>query len=76
MPGGGIGQVDAAVALAALAAVQIPAGQGHLAGVLAVQADGQGAGLGIEGRDGAARAVSHAQLGDGVAAAHQPVPDG
>jgi hypothetical protein len=36
MAGGGIGQVDAEVAFPALAAVQVPAGQGHLFGVLAV----------------------------------------
>jgi hypothetical protein len=43
---------------------------------VAVQADGQSAGLGVEGGDGAAAAIGHRQLGDGVLAAHDPVSDG
>ena len=74
VPGGGIGQVDPAVALAAAAAVQVPAGQGHLPRRLAVNPDGQGAGVGVEGGDGAAGAVGDPELGDGVAAAHHPIP--
>ncbi len=73
--GGGIGQVHPPVALAAAAAIQIRPGQGDLPAVGAVQADGQGAGLGVEGGDGAAAAVGHPQLGDGVVAADDPVPD-
>ena len=38
--GGGIGQVDPAVPLATLAAVQIPAGQGHLPRLLPIHPDG------------------------------------
>jgi hypothetical protein len=76
MPGGRIGQVDAAVALASAATVQVPAGQGHLPQLLSVQPDGQGAGIGVESGDGAASAVGHPQFGDGVAAAHHPVPNG
>jgi hypothetical protein len=76
MAGGGIGQVDAAVALPPAAAVQVPAGQGHLPGVLTVQAQGQAAGVGVEGSDGAAGAVGHPELADGVAAAHHPIPNG
>ena len=74
MPGGRIGQVDAAVALAAAAAVQVPARQGHLPRLLAVDPDGEGAGLGVEGGDGAAGTVGDPELGDGVAAAHHPIP--
>ena len=73
--GGGIGQVHPPVALAAAAAVQIRPGQGDRPAVGAVQADGQGAGLGVEGGDGAAAAVGHPQLADGVVAADDPVPD-
>jgi hypothetical protein len=69
-----VGQVHPSVALAAAAAIQIRPGQGHLPAVGAVEADGQGSFLGIKGRDGAAAAVGHAQLGDGVVAAHDPVP--
>jgi hypothetical protein len=76
MAGSGVGQVDPAVALAPLAAVQVPAGQSHLAGVLAVQANREGAGIGVEGGDGPAGAVGDPELGDGVAAAHHPIPDG
>jgi hypothetical protein len=72
--GGGVGQVDPAVAISPLAAVQVPARQHHLPRVLAVHADGQGAGLGVEASDGAAGAVGHPQLGDGVAAAHHQIP--
>ena len=76
MPGGGIGQVDATVTLPPAPTAKVPAGQGHLAGVLAVQADGEGPGLEVEGADGAAGAIGDAELADGVAAAHHPVPDG
>jgi hypothetical protein len=75
MPGGGIGQVDPAVALAALPAVQVPAGQGHFLAVAAVHADSECPSVGVEGGDGAAGAVGHPQLSDGVAATHHPVPD-
>jgi hypothetical protein len=75
MPAGGIGEVDAAVALAPAAAVQIPARQAHLTGVLAVHSDRQGASLGVQGRDGPAGAVGHSQLPNRVAAAHDPVSD-
>jgi hypothetical protein len=62
--------------LAAAAAVQIGPGQGDLPVVGAVQAHGQGPGFGVEGSDGAAAAIGHPQLGDGVVAAHHPIPDG
>jgi hypothetical protein len=74
--GGGIGQVDPPVALAGTAAIQIRPRQEDLPAVGTVQAQGEGSGLGIEGGDGAAAAVGHPQLGDGVVAAHDPVPHG
>jgi hypothetical protein len=73
--GGGIGQVHPTVALAAAAAVQIGPGQGDRAAVGAVQPQGEGSGLGVEGGDGATAAVGHPQLGDGVVATHHSVPD-
>jgi hypothetical protein len=75
VPGGGVGQVDAAVALTALAAIQIPAGQHHLPRLHSIQTNGQGAGLRVQGGDGAASAVGDAELADGVAAAHHPIPN-
>ena len=74
MAGGGIRQVDPAVAFAALAAVQVPARQGHLPLVPAVQADRKRALGGVEGGDGAATAIGDPELSDGVAAAHHPIP--
>jgi len=74
--GGGIGQVDPPVAFVAAAAIQIGPGQDDLPSVGAVRVEGQGPGLGVEGGDGAAAAVGHAELADGVVAAHDPVPDG
>jgi hypothetical protein len=71
--GGGIGQVHPAVALSALAAVQVPAGQDHLALLLHLQADGQGSGLRVEGGDGPTGSVRDPELSDGVAAAHHPI---
>ena len=73
MAGGGIGQVHPAVALSALAAVQVPAGQDHLALLLHLQADGQGSGLRVEGGDGPTGSVRDPELSDGVAAAHHPI---
>jgi hypothetical protein len=75
MPGGGIGQIHPPVALPAAATVQIRPGQRDLFVIGAVQADGQGAGVGVEGDDCAAAAVGHPQLADGVVAADDPVPD-
>jgi hypothetical protein len=72
--GGGIGQIHPPVALPAAAAIQIRPGQDDLAAVGAVQAKGEGPGLGVEGGDGAAAAVGHPELGDGVVAADDPVP--
>ena len=72
--GGGVGQVDPAVALPPATAVQIPSRQRHLFGVLGVDPDGQRPGLGVQGGDGAAGGVSDPQLADGVAAAHHPIP--
>jgi hypothetical protein len=73
--GGGIGQVHPTVALPASAAIQIRPRQDNLLWVGAVQAEGQGPFLGIKGRDGAAAAVRHPQLGDGVVPTDNPVPD-
>jgi pimeloyl-ACP methyl ester carboxylesterase len=75
MPGGGIGQVDPPIALPAAATIQIRPGQDDLPAVGAVQAEGQGPSVGVEGGDDAAAAVGHPQLGDGVLTAHDPVPD-
>src|SRR5215216_8080130 len=72
--GGGVGQVDPPVALAAAAAVQVGPGQGHLPAVGAVQADGEGPGVGVEGGDDPPAVVGHPQLADGVVATHDPVP--
>jgi hypothetical protein len=73
--GGRIGQVEPAVPLAGLAGVQVPAWQGNFPGRLAVQAHGQRPLLDVQGGDGAAAAVGHPELGDGVVAADYPVPD-
>jgi hypothetical protein len=74
--GGGIGQVHPAVALLAAAAVQIRPGQSHSSVVIAVQANGQGPGLGVEGGNGATAAIGHPQLTDRVLATHDPITDG
>jgi hypothetical protein len=75
MPGGGVGQVDAAVALPAAAAVQVPPWERDLPRVLAVQAERQGPLLRVQSGDRAASAVGHPQLADGVLAADHPIPD-
>jgi hypothetical protein len=74
--GGGVGQVDPPVPLPLRAAIQVGPGQGDRLVILAVEAEGQGAGLGVESGDDAAAAVGHPQLGDGVVATHDPVADG
>jgi hypothetical protein len=73
--GGGIGQVHPPVALTAAATIQIGPGQSDCPAALAVQLDGYGSGLGVEGSDGPATAVGHSQLRDGVVTAHDPIPD-
>ena len=75
MPGGGIRQIDPAVALTALAAVQIPAGQGHLPRLLPLHPDRQGTSVGVKGGDRPPDAVGHPELTDRVSAADHPVPD-
>jgi hypothetical protein len=72
--GGGIGQVHPPIALALTAAIQIGLSQGDLPAVVTVETYGQGAVVGVEGGDDPAAAVGHAQLGDGVVAADDPVP--
>jgi hypothetical protein len=42
---------------------------------LPVDPDGESALPGVEGGDGAAGAVGHPELVDGVAAAHHPIPN-
>src|SRR6266540_4051832 len=75
VPGGRVGEVDASVVLGAGAAVQVPAGHGHLPAAGAVQADGQGSRASVQGGDDAAGAVGDPKLADGVVAADHPVPD-
>jgi hypothetical protein len=72
--GGGVGQVDPAVALATAAAVEIRPGKRDIPAVVTVQAQGQATVVGVEGGDGAAAAVGHPELGDGVLPADGPVP--
>ena len=75
MPSSCISQIHPAVPFSLTAAIQIRPGQGHRPVVVAVQADGQGPGLGVEGGDSAAAAVGHPELPDRVVAADDPVPD-
>jgi hypothetical protein len=43
--------------------------------MLAIEPDGEGSGVGVEGGDDATAAVGHPQLADGVMATHDPVAD-
>jgi hypothetical protein len=60
--GGRVGQVHPPVTLPAAAAIQIAPRQRELPVVGAVQPDGQGAGLGVEGGHDPAAAVGHPEL--------------
>jgi hypothetical protein len=76
MAGGGIGQIDPPIPLSMAPSLKIRPGQDELAAIVAIQADGQRAGLGVEGGDDPPAAVGHPELADGVAATHHSVPDG
>jgi hypothetical protein len=69
-----IGQIHPPIPLPTAPAIQVRPGHGHLPAVGAVQEQGQGPFLGIKGGDGAAAAIGHPQLADGVVAAHHPIP--
>jgi len=73
--GGGIGQIHPPIPLPLGASLEVGPGQGDRAAIVAVEPHGEGPALGVEGGDDPAAAVGDPELGDGVVAADDPVPD-
>src|SRR4029453_5556186 len=71
--GVGAGRAPPPVSLVPPTTIQIRPGQDDRPAVVTVQAKGQRARLGVEGGDGAATAIGHAQLANGVVTADDPV---